>query len=58
MIKHELTVFQMARSRRNLNDSRPQSPSDNDEDSSDERSEKEPPRGRSGKQSDKMDVGA
>jgi choline-phosphate cytidylyltransferase len=43
---------QMARSRRNLNDSRPPSPSD--EDSPDEHMEasaKETPRGRTGKQS-------
>jgi len=38
----------MARSRRNLNDSRAASPSD--EGSSDEQGVKEPPRGRSGKQ--------
>lgn len=38
----------MARSRRNLNDSRPDSP-DSGEGSSDERSIKEPPRGRQGK---------
>lgn len=51
-----LTAYlQMARSRRNLNDSRPQSPSDDD--SSDE---KDVPRGRAGKQSqpDKMEMGA
>jgi choline-phosphate cytidylyltransferase len=50
----------MARSRRNLNDSRPQSPSDDDQESSDEKSVQDMPRGRSGKQtqSDKMDVGA
>ncbi|KAF2467109.1 cholinephosphate cytidylyltransferas-like protein [Lindgomyces ingoldianus] len=48
----------MARSRRNLNDSRPQSPSS--EGSSDDQSMKDPPRGRSGKQpqSDEMDVRA
>ncbi|KAF2745722.1 choline-phosphate cytidylyltransferase B [Sporormia fimetaria CBS 119925] len=45
----------MARSQRNLNDSRPQSPSD--EESSDERDVKELPRGRSGKKSESMDVG-
>lgn len=46
----------MARSQRNLNDSRPQSPSD--EGSSDEQSIKEAPRGRTGKQAkaDEMDV--
>ncbi|KAF2662232.1 choline-phosphate cytidylyltransferase B [Lophiostoma macrostomum CBS 122681] len=46
----------MARSRRNLNDSRPQSPSSDS--SSDERSVKDTPRGRPGKQSqsDEMDV--
>ncbi|KAF2872542.1 hypothetical protein BDV95DRAFT_491867 [Massariosphaeria phaeospora] len=48
----------MARSQRNLNDSRPPSPSD--EGSSDEQASKDPPRGRSGKQSrsDEMDVRA
>lgn len=49
----------MARSQRNLNDSRPQSPSD--EGSSDEQGIKETPRGRTGKQakkSDEMDVRA
>lgn len=51
----------MARSRRNLNDSRPQSP--HDESSSDEhdtRSPQEPPRGRTGKQtkSEAMDTAA
>ncbi|KAF2275156.1 uncharacterized protein EI97DRAFT_434395 [Westerdykella ornata] len=48
----------MARSRRNLNDSRPESPSE--EESSDEKSLKDAPRGRSGKQgaSEKMEVGA
>lgn len=51
-------LSQMARSRRNLNDSRPPSPSD--EDSPDEQMEasaKELPRGRTGKQSSEaMDV--
>ncbi|ORY09345.1 hypothetical protein BCR34DRAFT_487428 [Clohesyomyces aquaticus] len=48
----------MARSRRNLNDSRPQSPSDDG--SSDDQGVREPPRGRSSKQaqSDEMDVRA
>ncbi|KAH7125441.1 hypothetical protein B0J11DRAFT_306743 [Dendryphion nanum] len=48
----------MARSKRNLNDSRPQSPSSEDE--SDAKSPVEPPRGRSSKQtkSDEMDVRA
>jgi len=44
----------MARSQRNLNDSRPQSPSD--EGSSDEQNIKEPTRGRTGKQSHDDDV--
>lgn len=45
-------ILQMARSQRNLNDSRPQSPSG--ESSSDEQMEtsvRDPPRGRKGKQS-------
>lgn len=46
-----LILLQMARSRRNLNDSRPQSPSDEDSpDEHDNRSPQEPPRGRTGKQ--------
>lgn len=53
-----LMEMQMARSQRNLNDSRPESPSS--EESSDDRSVKDPPRGRTGKQTktDEMDVGA
>jgi choline-phosphate cytidylyltransferase len=47
LINHE----QMARSRRNLNDSRPQSPIDDlSSDEQDTRSPQEAPRGRTGKQ--------
>jgi choline-phosphate cytidylyltransferase len=46
-VNHE----QMARSRRNLNDSRPQSPTDDlSSDEQDARSPQEAPRGRTGKQ--------
>lgn len=47
----------MARSRRNLNDSRPQSPSNSSEDEREDRSpQAEPRRGRSGKKSDDLDI--
>lgn len=50
---------QMARSRRNLNDSRPQSPSNSSEDEREDRSpQTEPRRGRSGKKSDDLDIEA
>ncbi|KAJ4323954.1 choline-phosphate cytidylyltransferase [Neodidymelliopsis sp. IMI 364377] len=49
----------MARSRRNLNDSRPQSPSNSSEDEREDRSpQAEPRRGRSGKKSDDLDIEA
>lgn len=50
----------MARSRRNLNESRPQSPSDQDSSDEHERSPQEAPRGRTGKQtkSEPMDTAA
>ena len=54
-------VYQMARSRRNLNDSRPPSPSDegsSDEQQNESTAGKEPRRGRSSKQSEAMDVRA
>jgi choline-phosphate cytidylyltransferase len=53
--------MQMARSRRNLNDSRPESPhDDSSSDEHDTRSPHEPTRGRSGKQtkSEPMDTAA
>jgi choline-phosphate cytidylyltransferase len=56
-----LTMLQMARSRRNLNDSRPESPhDDSSSDEHDTRSPQEPPRGRTGKQtkSEPMDTAA
>lgn len=50
---------QMARSRRNLNDSRPQSPSNSSDDERDDRSpQAEPRRGRSSKKSDDLDIEA
>lgn len=49
----------MARSRRNLNDSRPQSPSNSSDDERDDRSpQAEPRRGRSSKKSDDLDIEA
>jgi len=56
-----LKQVQMARSRRNLNDSRPQSPhDDSSSDELDTRSPQEPSRGRTGQQtkSEPMDTGA
>jgi choline-phosphate cytidylyltransferase len=60
-VKHgnKLTMYQMARSRRNLNDSRPPSPhDDSSSDELDTRSPQEAPRGRTGKQTkpDAMDT--
>ena len=52
-------ILQMARSRRNLNDSRPQSPSNSSDDEREDRSpQAEPRRGRSGKKSDDLDIEA
>ncbi|KAH6639480.1 hypothetical protein C7974DRAFT_306369 [Boeremia exigua] len=49
----------MARSRRNLNDSRPQSPSNSSEDEREDRSpQAEPRRGRSGRKGDDLDIEA
>lgn len=54
----ETDTPQMARSRRNLNDSRPQSPSNSSDDEREDRSpQAEPRRGRSGKKDD-LDIEA